>query len=171
MKLHFDVTGKTQPDPFIFRDDDGKFYIYNTGIDGIHAYSSDSLTGEWHYEGIILTMPRGDQYWAPSMIKYDGKYYIVDWKTNYLGSLFADYGAEKLRDTMMSSGYVLQYHLYAAALCLRMKQNPAFDYDAFGGVYYLFPRGMGEGENGIWYDRPPRECINELVKLFTGEEL
>ena len=61
MKLLFDVCGKTQPDPFIFRDDDGKFYIYNTGIDGIHAYSGDSLTGVWHYEGIILTMPRGDE--------------------------------------------------------------------------------------------------------------
>ena len=76
MKLHFNVQGKTQPDPFIFRDDDGKFYIYNTGIDGIHAYSSDTLTGEWKYEGIILQMPRGDEYWAPSMIKLDGKYYL-----------------------------------------------------------------------------------------------
>ena len=26
MKLSFNVQGKTQPDPFIFRDDDGKFY-------------------------------------------------------------------------------------------------------------------------------------------------
>ena len=76
MKLHFNVQGKTQPDPFIFRDDDGKFYIYNTGVDGIHAYCSDTLTGEWKYEGIILQMPRGDEYWAPSMIKYDGKYYL-----------------------------------------------------------------------------------------------
>ena len=45
MKLHFNVQNKTQPDPFIFKDDNGKFYIYNTGVDGIHAYSSDSLTG------------------------------------------------------------------------------------------------------------------------------
>lgn len=76
MKLKFDVIGKTQPDPFIFRDDDGKFYIYSTGIDGLHAYSADALDGVWHYEGIILTVPRGDEYWAPSMIKLDGKYYL-----------------------------------------------------------------------------------------------
>ncbi|MBO5023659.1 MAG: family 43 glycosylhydrolase [Clostridia bacterium] len=76
MKLKFNVSGKTQPDPFIFRDDDGKLYIYATGIDGIHAYSSDSLDGEWNYEGIILTVPRGDEYWAPSMIKLDGRYYL-----------------------------------------------------------------------------------------------
>ncbi len=80
MKLNFNVTGKTQPDPFVFRDDDGKFYLYCTGIDGIHAYSSDSLTGLWTYEGIILKIPYkdrfGDEYWAPSMTKLDGKYYL-----------------------------------------------------------------------------------------------
>lgn len=49
MKLNFNVKGKTQPDPFIFRDDDGKLYIYSTGIDGIHAYSADTLDGEWKF--------------------------------------------------------------------------------------------------------------------------
>ena len=106
------------------------------------------------------------------VFEYEGKYYIVDWKTNFLGSRFSDYREENLRDAMMRSGYVLQYHLYAAALCMRMKQGMnGFDYDAFGGVYYLFPRGMGKGEDGIWFDRPPMECINGLVKLFSGEEL
>jgi len=76
MKLKFNVLGKTQPDPFIFKDDDGKLYIYSTGIDGIHAYSSSSLDGIWKYEGIILAVPRGDEYWAPSMIKLDGRYYL-----------------------------------------------------------------------------------------------
>ena len=76
MKLNFNVQGKTQPDPFIFRDDDGKLYIYSTAVDGIHAYSADKLEGEWKYEGIILTVERGDEYWAPSMIKIDGMYYI-----------------------------------------------------------------------------------------------
>ena len=87
------------------------------------------------------------------VFEYEGKYY-------------------NLRDAMMRSGYVLQYHLYTAALCMRMKQGMnGFDYEAFGGVYYLFPRGMGKGEDGIWFDRPPMECINGLVKLFSGEEL
>lgn len=76
MKLQFNVSGKTQPDPFIFPDKNGKYYIYNTGINGIHAYSANALTDEWKYEGIILTMPRGDEYWAPSMIYYQDKYYL-----------------------------------------------------------------------------------------------
>ncbi len=76
MKLNFNVQGMTQPDPFVFRDDDGKFYLYCTGVDGVHAYTADSLTGLWTYEGIILQMPRGDEYWAPSMTKLDGKYHL-----------------------------------------------------------------------------------------------
>ena len=76
MKLRFNVEGKNQPDPFIFRDDDGKFYIYNTGVDGIHAYSADSLADEWKYEGIVLQVQWGYEYWAPSIIKLDGKYYM-----------------------------------------------------------------------------------------------
>ena len=76
MKLKFNVEGKNQPDPFIFRDDDGKFYIYNTGVDGIHAYSADALTDEWKYEGIVLQVQWGYEYWAPSIIKLDGKYYM-----------------------------------------------------------------------------------------------
>ena len=76
MKLKFDITGKTQPDPFIFKDDDGKLYIYSTGVDGIHAYCANAIEDEWKYMGVILSVPRGDEYWAPSMIKLDGKYYL-----------------------------------------------------------------------------------------------
>ena len=76
MKLNFDVQGKTQPDPFIFRDGDGRFYIYCTGVDGIHAYSAADMLGEWKYEGIILTVDGADEYWAPSVIELDGEYYI-----------------------------------------------------------------------------------------------
>ena len=34
MKLKFNVSGKTQPDPFIF-EDNGKFYIYVTANNGV----------------------------------------------------------------------------------------------------------------------------------------
>ena len=106
------------------------------------------------------------------VFEWQGKYYIVDWKTNCLGDKMSDYNESGLRKTMAGAGYILQYHLYSAALCMQMKYRcGSFDYDRFGGVYYLFPRGMGNGENGIWFDRPPKACVNELVKLFTGEGL
>ena len=76
MKLKFDVTGKTQPDPFIFRDKSGRLYLYCTGFEGVHAYSADELWGTWHYEGIVLAIEGGARYWAPSVIELDGKYYM-----------------------------------------------------------------------------------------------
>ncbi len=75
MKLKFDVQGKAQADPYIF-EDDKKLYMYVTGLDGIDAYSSDSLLGTWHHEGYIGSLDGATQYWAPSIIKLDGKYYI-----------------------------------------------------------------------------------------------
>ncbi|MBQ8403211.1 MAG: family 43 glycosylhydrolase [Clostridia bacterium] len=76
MKLKFDKRGKTQPDPFIFRDDNGKLYLYATGFRGVQAYSADRIDGVWHYEGMVLRIPRGKRYWAPSMLKHEGKYYL-----------------------------------------------------------------------------------------------
>ena len=76
MKLKFNVEGKCQADPFIF-EDDGKFYLYVTARNGVEAYSSDDIFGEWKYEGIIGSVGEGyHHYWAPSIMKYEGKYYV-----------------------------------------------------------------------------------------------
>ena len=76
MKLKFDVKDKKQPDPFIF-EDDGKFYIFATGYDGVEAYSADDIFGEWKYEGIVTEFAAGCfDFWAPSVIKYQGKFYM-----------------------------------------------------------------------------------------------
>jgi len=75
MKLHFDVTGKHQPDPFIF-EDGGKLYLYVTAKAGVEAYSADDLFGVWHYEGIVASFAGRYDYWAPSVFKYGDRYYI-----------------------------------------------------------------------------------------------
>lgn len=75
MKLKFDVTGKHQPDPYIF-EDNGKLYLYVTARDGVEAYSADDLFGVWQYEGIVASFKSRVEYWAPSVIKHGGLYYI-----------------------------------------------------------------------------------------------
>ena len=76
MKLKFDVLGKAQADPYIF-EDNGKFYLYVTAKNGVEAYSCDSLFGTWHYEGTLGALGEGEYgYWAPSIIKYEGRYYL-----------------------------------------------------------------------------------------------
>lgn len=94
MKLKFDVTGKHQPDPFIL-EDNGKLYIYVTAHDGVEAYSADDLFGTWHYEGIVFSVDGRVEYWAPSVIKYQGRYYVyvsssTDDEFEYMHAAVAD---------------------------------------------------------------------------------
>ena len=74
----------------------------------------------------------------------DGKYYILDWKTNYLGDTLADYSPTNVKRIMFEKDYVLQYHIYALALhrllTFRLKDyNPSRH---FGGIVYFFTRAM-----------------------------
>jgi exodeoxyribonuclease V beta subunit len=49
---------------------------------------------------------------------------------------------------------------------------PNYGYDRhFGGVYYLFLRGMApehERGNGVFFDRPSRQLIENLSGLLAG---
>lgn len=65
----------TQPDPYIIKSG-GKYYIYATGVDGVHAYASDSLLGEWKYQGNIFSYKDYKEYWAPAVIELEGKFYL-----------------------------------------------------------------------------------------------
>ncbi len=66
----------SQPDPFILKGENGKFYVYSTSVDGVRAYESDSLTGEYKDLGFVFTMEGKKEYWAPSVIYTHGKYYM-----------------------------------------------------------------------------------------------
>ena len=75
MKLQFDVTNQQQPDPFIF-EDNGRFYLYVTADAGVEAYSAEDPFGLWHFEGTVCTVTGWQNYWAPCILKYEGKYYL-----------------------------------------------------------------------------------------------
>jgi len=102
------------------------------------------------------------------MVFHDkGRYYLVDWKSNYLGSRVEDYGKDALNQTMINDFYILQYHLYTLALhqYLRLRL-PNYRYEtAFGGVFYVFIRGVDPDQNqeyGIYKDFPNPDLINAL---------
>ena len=101
----------------------------------------------------------------------DGRYYIVDWKSNYLGASPEDYAGAQLSTVMGREFYTLQYHLYIVALHRFLELRlPDYQYDKhFGGVYYLFLRGMGPtGEYGVLFDRPATERIKAFAHYVTG---
>jgi exodeoxyribonuclease V beta subunit len=102
-----------------------------------------------------------------------GRYYLIDWKSNYLGTNSAAYTPERMLAEMLSSGYVLQYHLYCVALHRHLLRTlPGYDYEShFGGVFYLFLRGVdGSGSTGVYRDRPTLALIEDLDRLMCGVE-
>ncbi|OBX47360.1 exodeoxyribonuclease V subunit beta [Haemophilus haemolyticus] len=103
------------------------------------------------------------------VFRHNGKYYLVDYKSNFLGSSLADYNQEALKKEMLHSHYDWQYLIYTLALHRYLQSVvPHYDYARdFGGVFYLFLRGMnGEPQSGVFYDRPSVELITELDGVF-----
>src|SRR5690606_5409776 len=76
--------------------------------------------------------------------EYNGLFYILDWKSNYLGDSLDFYSKEVLNSVMLENNYHLQYLIYTIAAKKYLQQRLAnFDYDKhFGGVIYLFIRGL-----------------------------
>jgi exodeoxyribonuclease V beta subunit len=106
--------------------------------------------------------------------RHDGRWYLLDYKSNHLGDSVDDYAMPPMTHAMTSHHYVLQYHLYLVALhrFLRARQ-PAYDYDEHvGGIAYLFVRGLDAAHPGagVFVDRPPRARIEALdAALRDGE--
>lgn len=104
---------------------------------------------------------------------HDKRWYLVDYKTNWLGDTYADYTPASLLRSMMSHHYVLQYHLYTLALHRYLSLRiPEFDYARdFGGVYYLFLRGMSPQfteRAGVFFDKPELARLHALDRAFAG---
>jgi len=96
-----------------------------------------------------------------------GRFYLVDWKSNWLGGSALSYGREALAAEMRNDFYILQYHIYALALDQYLRtRDESYDYEGgFGGVFYVFLRGVDPdkgAEYGIFHDRPPRALMEIL---------
>ena len=134
---------------------------FNRTLKAHHHLPSEPLQFEQ-----IQGMVRGS---IDLVFRHNGKYYLVDYKSNFLGSTLADYNQEALKKEMLHSHYDWQYLIYTLALHRYLQSVvPHYDYARdFGGVFYLFLRGMnGELQSGVFYDRPSVELITELDGVF-----
>ncbi|MGE5357188.1 MAG: UvrD-helicase domain-containing protein [Deltaproteobacteria bacterium] len=103
------------------------------------------------------------------VFEHNYKYYILDWKTNHLGYEIADYSFDALTDEIKKNNYELQYLIYSIALIRYLRSvRSDFDYNRdFGGVIYLFVRGMRKGKNtGIYFNKPDESLLIELEKMI-----
>ncbi|WP_394176072.1 exodeoxyribonuclease V subunit beta [Thalassotalea litorea] len=119
------------------------------------------------------------------VFEHDGKYYVCDYKSSYLGASLADYQSAKLQQHMFDNFYDLQALIYALALH-RYLQTRIDDYcfeRDFGGAVYLYLRGMGQTEPetfstdtgeameyGVYFNGLSKEWIEALDRLIDGEQ-
>ncbi len=114
----------------------------------------------------------------------DGRrYFVADYKTTWVGERDVPnpvdaYAPERLGEAMTRSSYPLQALIYSVALhrFLRWRQ-PGYTFaDHFGGVLYLYVRGMvGAGTPavdgqpcGVFSWRPSEELVESVSALFGG---
>ncbi|ENP8340047.1 exodeoxyribonuclease V subunit beta [Vibrio harveyi] len=106
------------------------------------------------------------------VFEHQGKYYVLDWKSNHLGDDVFHYHGDALKSAMADHRYDLQYQIYALALHRFLRSRlPNYDYEQhFGGVYYLFLRGMdGQSDHGIFSAKPTFEFLQEMDHLIDGQ--
>ena len=131
-------------------------------LDRISADECMRIAGDGYLKGLIdLTFRK------------DGRYYILDWKSNKLSGSSKGFDDKEIEREMLTHHYVLQYHIYTVALHRFLQSRmKGYSYERnFGGVYYLFVRGMRKGSDcGIFYDLPDLETVQALEKFLISDQ-
>lgn len=109
-------------------------------------------------------------------VRFENRFYIIDYKTNYLGDQPEDYSMENMKEEIQEAAYDLQYYIYTVAVHRYLNERlPGYRYkDHFGGVFYLFLRGINENNEdyrGIYFDRPRQSKIKRLNHYLKAGEI
>ena len=108
------------------------------------------------------------------VFEHQGTFYIVDYKSNWLGDQFADYHQNALEEAMIQHHYSLQYLLYSLALhrYLRYRLPDYQPEKHLGGVYYLFIRGMSTATSttGVYHAKPSPRLLEALDQCMSGAD-
>ena len=130
--------------------------------EGVEQLGPDAVVEAWR-RGLFMGF-------MDLLFRHQGKYYIVDWKTNTLD----DYSAAGLELAMRENNYHLQYRIYTLALLewLRLFGGMANPAKSFGGVYYLFLRGLnGQNANEGVFHAPWSEGVLQQYQAQVSQVL
>lgn len=124
----------------------------------LFAYQEDlHLEGLIHSQGLIKGI-------IDLIFTYQGKYYILDWKSNWLGNNRDAYQATHIQAAMLENQYFLQAQIYTEALKRYLKiVDPRPFEECFGGVIYAFLRGLTSQDNkGFYHFFPSEACLCQV---------
>ena len=107
------------------------------------------------------------------VVEHAGRWYVVDYKSNWLGPEPGDYGPQALAEAMRAGDYTLQSLIYLVALHRHLAVRlPGYDCERhLGGAFYLFVRGIDPAagtRRGVYFDRPSTACLRDLDDCFRG---
>ncbi len=134
----------------------------------IHSDAHISADFPRRVEKLSFSLAKGFMKGYIDLIIHAGdRYYLVDWKSNFLGLRREDYNQAALVQTMNEDFYILQYHLYTLAMNQYLQMRvPGYRYERdFGGVIYIFIRGVEPDQGsdfGIYKDLPTPDIIRAL---------
>lgn len=104
--------------------------------------------------------------------EHRGRFYILDYKTNHLGEKLTDYRPQRLIEAMAGHNYGLQYWIYTLVLHRYLGNVlPGYEFTRhFGGVFYLFVRGMHPAfpGNGVYGAQPSLATLDQLDQAIGG---
>ena len=102
--------------------------------------------------------------------EHEGKYYVLDYKSNYLGENEEAYTADNIEEAIMHHRYDLQFVIYLVALHRLLKNRIAdYSYDKHvGGCVYYFLRGLNAPSQGVFTTKPPLALIEGVDEMFNG---
>jgi exodeoxyribonuclease V beta subunit len=110
---------------------------------------------------------------ADLIFAWDGRFHMLDYKTNWLGARLGDYRGEPLDAAMAAHHYPLQALLYTVALhrYLRQRLDGYTAERQLGGSWYLFVRALGLAPGlGVWRRRWPAALVEALDDAFAGAQ-
>ncbi|TDF81989.1 exodeoxyribonuclease V subunit beta [Pseudomonas sp. H9] len=150
-----------------------EFWFASRKVDVVQL---DRLVCEYTHEGAARVAAQPAQLngmfkgFIDLAFEHDGRYYVADYKSNWLGPDDQAYSELAMESAILSHRYDLQYVLYLLALHRQLSARLAdYDYDRHvGGAAFIFLRGVHAASGGVYFVKPPRQLIERLDALFRG---
>jgi exodeoxyribonuclease V beta subunit len=110
---------------------------------------------------------------ADLVFEHEGRYWVLDYKSNYLGGSDAAYSQAAMAQGMAAHRYDIQGAIYLLALHRLLASRLGADYDPaaqLGGAVFLFLRGIANSATrGCYLIEPKTALLDGLDRLLGGE--
>ena len=108
------------------------------------------------------------------LLEHEGRYYVIDWKSNWLGAGDSAYHPLAMQRALLDKRYDLQLAIYLVALHRHLRHALGDDYDYeshVGGAMLVFLRGIRAPSRGVVRIKPPRAVVEAWDACLAGEAL